>query len=159
MANKEQKNEGKKGFSFRERLDHYSGVASGKVSTKSDSKFSDSEQRAYARGQRDAMNRQRCIFAFFKKKEKQQMKPVKVIEEKSDVGEKTFGRFQKNFEWGYNYAFPYGERSYQRSKEKIKYCEEALATIRPGDNNRDYLLSSIANERGKMKRYEEKNKK
>lgn len=51
-------------FSFKQKLAHYSSVASGKTPTKKDSKFTQKEQRAYARGQRDARNEQRRAFAF-----------------------------------------------------------------------------------------------
>lgn len=43
-------------FSLREKRRHYTDVASGKKDVKKDSKFSPEEQRAYARGQRDALN-------------------------------------------------------------------------------------------------------
>lgn len=52
-----------KGFSQKEKLQHYSDVASGVEATKKESKFTDAEQRAYARGQRDARNENRRIFA------------------------------------------------------------------------------------------------
>ena len=55
-------NKGKRrGFGWKEKLDHYTGVANGTVPTKAESKFSDAEQKAYARGQRDARNEQRVI--------------------------------------------------------------------------------------------------
>lgn len=40
----------------REKRIHYSQVAKGEKPVKADSKFSEAEQRAYARGQRDARN-------------------------------------------------------------------------------------------------------
>ena len=46
-----------------EKLKHYSAVAKGEKSVKSNSKFSEAEQRAYARGQRDARNESNRIFA------------------------------------------------------------------------------------------------
>lgn len=52
-----------KGFSQKEKLEHYTGICNGEIPTKSDSKFTDIEQKAYARGQRDARNEQRRIFA------------------------------------------------------------------------------------------------
>lgn len=45
-------------FSTKEKRAHYTGVANGTIPTKKDSKYSDAEQRAYARGQRDALNDQ-----------------------------------------------------------------------------------------------------
>lgn len=54
--------EKKKGFSLKEKLKHYTKVANGKKKTKSESKYSDAEQKAYARGQRDARNEQRRIW-------------------------------------------------------------------------------------------------
>ncbi len=54
--------EKKKGFSLKEKLKHYTEVANGKKKTKSESKYSDAEQKAYARGQRDARNEQRRIW-------------------------------------------------------------------------------------------------
>jgi len=51
-------------FNFKERLQHYTDVASGKKATKSGSKFTAGEQRAYARGMRDEMNRERRAFAY-----------------------------------------------------------------------------------------------
>lgn len=43
-------------FSQKEKRQHYTDVASGKIPTKASSKYSDEVQRAYARGQRDALN-------------------------------------------------------------------------------------------------------
>lgn len=51
-------------FSFKQKLQHYSAVADGSKSAKKESKFSQLEQRAYARGQRDARNESRRAFAF-----------------------------------------------------------------------------------------------
>ena len=51
-------------FSFKQKLAHYSAVADGSKSAKKESKFLQQEQRAYARGQRDARNEQRRAFAF-----------------------------------------------------------------------------------------------
>jgi hypothetical protein len=53
----------KKGFSLKEKLAHFTAVAKGEKATKSGSKFSDAEQRAYARGQRDARNESHVIHA------------------------------------------------------------------------------------------------
>lgn len=43
-------------FSLKEKRKHYTAVANGTKPTKANSKFSEAEQRAYARGQRDALN-------------------------------------------------------------------------------------------------------
>lgn len=43
-------------FSLKEKRKHYTEVANGTKPTKANSKFSEAEQRAYARGQRDALN-------------------------------------------------------------------------------------------------------
>ena len=51
-------------FNFKERLQHYTDISSGKKATKKGSKFSDAEQRAYARGMRDEMNRSRRATAY-----------------------------------------------------------------------------------------------
>lgn len=51
------------GFSQKDKLKHYTDVANGLTGVKSDSKYSESEQRAYARGQRDARNESRRIYA------------------------------------------------------------------------------------------------
>ncbi len=50
-------------FKQSEKLKHYSAIAKGDKPVKSDSKFSEAEQRAYARGQRDARNENNRIFA------------------------------------------------------------------------------------------------
>lgn len=50
-------------FSQKDKRKHYSDVANGTVLTKPDSKFTEAEQRAYARGQRDARNENARIFA------------------------------------------------------------------------------------------------
>jgi len=47
----------------KEKRQHYSDVASGKAPVKKDSKFSAAEQKAYARGQRDARNEEARAFA------------------------------------------------------------------------------------------------
>ncbi|MDE6441649.1 MAG: hypothetical protein K2L12_02725 [Clostridia bacterium] len=44
------------GFGQKEKRKHYTAVANGSKAVKSNSKFSETEQRAYARGQRDARN-------------------------------------------------------------------------------------------------------
>ena len=46
----------KKLFSPKEKLDHYTKIANGQKKVKGDSKFTEAEQIAYARGQRDARN-------------------------------------------------------------------------------------------------------
>lgn len=46
----------------KEKLQHYSEVAKGLKAVKSESKFSEAEQRAYARGQRDARNENNRLF-------------------------------------------------------------------------------------------------
>lgn len=56
------KNDKKKRFSFKEKLSHYTAVANGEKATKASSNFSESEQRAYARGQRDARNESRRVW-------------------------------------------------------------------------------------------------
>lgn len=53
----------KKGYSLKEKLLHYTDVAQGAKEVKADSKFSEAEQRAYARGQRDARNESRRVWA------------------------------------------------------------------------------------------------
>ena len=50
--------------SQKEKRIHYSQVASGVKAVKSNSKFSEAEQRAYARGQRDARNESARICAY-----------------------------------------------------------------------------------------------
>lgn len=52
-----------KGFSQKDKLAHYTAVAKGEIATKPNSNFTEAEQRAYARGQRDARNENRRIFA------------------------------------------------------------------------------------------------
>lgn len=47
-----------------EKLKHYTAVAAGEKEVKTGSKFSETEQRAYARGQRDARNEERRLFKF-----------------------------------------------------------------------------------------------
>lgn len=47
----------------KEKLAHYTAVANGSKATKAGGKFSEAEQRAYARGQRDARNESKRIFA------------------------------------------------------------------------------------------------
>ncbi len=47
---------------LKEKLAHYTGVAKGEIPTKANSKFSVEEQKAYARGQRDARNESRRIW-------------------------------------------------------------------------------------------------
>lgn len=56
------KKDKKKGFTLNEKLEHYSNVASGEKAVKADSKFTEAEQRAYARGQRDARNESRRVW-------------------------------------------------------------------------------------------------
>ena len=55
-------NKDKKRFSLKEKLAHYTAVAKGEKATKADSKYSDAEQKAYARGQRDARNESRRVW-------------------------------------------------------------------------------------------------
>lgn len=50
-------------FKMKEKLKHYTAVASGEKATKKDSKFSKKEQQAYARGQRDARNEANAVYA------------------------------------------------------------------------------------------------
>ena len=52
------------GRTQKEKRIHYSQVASGEKAVKANSKFSEAEQRAYARGQRDARNESARICAF-----------------------------------------------------------------------------------------------
>lgn len=54
---------GWRSFKQSDKLRHYSAVAKGEKSVKSNSKFSAAEQIAYARGQRDARNESNRIFA------------------------------------------------------------------------------------------------
>lgn len=56
MSKQEQENKGKKRFGLKEKREHYTAVAKGEKAVKADSKYSEAEQRAYARGQRDARN-------------------------------------------------------------------------------------------------------
>lgn len=53
-----------KGFSWKEKHDHYTNVANGSEPVKENSKFSEAEQKAYARGQRDARNEANRITAY-----------------------------------------------------------------------------------------------
>lgn len=53
----------RKGFTPNEKLKHYSCVASGKIPTKKDSKFTKKEQISYAKGQRDSRNESRVLYA------------------------------------------------------------------------------------------------
>ena len=50
-------------FGLKEKLKHYTAVASGEKAVKADSDYSEAEQSAYARGQRDARNESRRIYA------------------------------------------------------------------------------------------------
>lgn len=168
---------GKQKFSFMDRLRHYTDVASGKKATKKGSKFSDSEQRAYARGQRDALNKQRCTFAFFKKRENEKHlseKPKKAFGRKNfdqiyleSVGSDfdTKGEYKKSFEDGYNYVLnkSYSEKDYERSKDKLDYAIKELKNGNSSDRNferdKPYLLKTIAGEKGSIRAYEDKYKK
>lgn len=58
-------------FGFKDKHKHYTDVASGKEPVKQDSKYSEAEQRAYARGQRDAMNEARRVTAYKNASQKQ----------------------------------------------------------------------------------------
>ena len=51
-------------ITFKEKLAHYTSVAAGTKPVKAGSKYSASEQQAYARGQRDAFNEQRRAYAY-----------------------------------------------------------------------------------------------
>lgn len=51
-------------FSLKEKRKHYTAVANGSKPTKASSKYSDAEQRAYARGQRDALNENARIYKY-----------------------------------------------------------------------------------------------
>lgn len=53
-----------KRFSFKQKLAHYLAVAKGEKEVKADSKFSKEEQLGYAKGQADARNEQRRIWAY-----------------------------------------------------------------------------------------------
>jgi hypothetical protein len=53
-----------KKWGAREKRVHYSAVAAGEKPVKEGSKFSEAEQRAYARGQRDARNESARITAY-----------------------------------------------------------------------------------------------
>lgn len=56
----------KKGFTLREKREHYNGIVKGTVPVKQDSKFSPAEQIAYAKGQADALNTGARICAYKK---------------------------------------------------------------------------------------------
>ena len=51
-------------FTSMEKLDHYTKVANGSRETKQSERYSDMEQKAYARGQRDARNEARRSYAY-----------------------------------------------------------------------------------------------
>lgn len=171
---------GKQKFSFMDRLAHYTDVASGKKPTKKNSKYTDEQQRIYAKGQRDAMNRQRGIFAFFKKLEKKNCldeKPVISSKRKSfddiyiesvgaDYDSLTKGKFKGDFEQSYisvseNYKnkkrVPFGKSDYQYSKGRVAdYTNYLKKGNYRDDNERDYLLKQIASDCGSMRAFEEK---
>ena len=50
-------------FLLKDKRKHYTDVANGAAPVKQNSKFTEAEQRAYARGQRDARNENARIFA------------------------------------------------------------------------------------------------
>ena len=58
----------KKSLTQNEKLAHYRGIANGSKPVNSDSKYSAIEQMAYARGQRDARNEARKLWALKNKK-------------------------------------------------------------------------------------------
>ena len=76
------KQDKKKGFSLKEKLAHYTAVAKGTKPTKAKSKFTEAEQKAYARGQRDARNESRRVWKSKNatKSEKQAYKDKKAAE-------------------------------------------------------------------------------
>ncbi len=51
-------------WSLKSILEHYTAVAKGQKQVKANSKYSEAEQRAYARGQMDARNQSKRLFAF-----------------------------------------------------------------------------------------------
>ena len=51
-------------FTQKEKRKHYTAVANGEKPVKATSKFTEAEQRAYARGQRDALNESARITAY-----------------------------------------------------------------------------------------------
>ena len=51
-------------FSQKQKHEHYTQIANGTKKVKDTSKYSEAEQIAYARGQRDARNEQRRIYAY-----------------------------------------------------------------------------------------------
>lgn len=51
-------------FSMKQKKEHYTAVANGSKSVKNGSKFSEAEQIAYARGQRDARNESVRVFKY-----------------------------------------------------------------------------------------------
>lgn len=55
-------------FNLKQKLRHYTDVAKGVKPVKATSKFSEAEQKAYARGQRDARNESKRIYAYYKNK-------------------------------------------------------------------------------------------
>lgn len=75
-------------FSWKEKRKHYTAVANGTKPVKANSKFTPEEQRAYARGQRDAMNDQAVGFVLGKNSklsaaEKQALKDKRKAERKA----------------------------------------------------------------------------
>ncbi|MCH5162727.1 MAG: hypothetical protein J1G38_04485 [Clostridiales bacterium] len=83
-------------FSLKEKRKHYTQVANGEKPVKKDSKFSAAEQRAYARGQRDALNEsaritayknataaERAAYKARKRKEREEYKKSKAAAKKS----------------------------------------------------------------------------
>lgn len=156
-------------FTWKEMLQHYTDVASGKTPTKKKSKYSDQEQKSYAKGQRDAMNRQRGIFAFIKKKEnlndkppsKEKVNPLKDLFRNSVTYEYKLPadeKLEKSFENGYNSAIDsphkYGIEEYKDSQNRIKWSLEELP--KSNDKDREYLMKTIATHKGKMLAYEKR---
>lgn len=62
-----QKKSKRKIFSMKERYNHYKAIAKGEGEVKQDSKFSEEEQRAYARGQVAAREESARIYNKYKK--------------------------------------------------------------------------------------------
>ena len=58
-------------FFRKEKHEHYTKVAKGKEKVKKNSKFTEAEQRAYARGRMDQVNEDRANYAYKNSSEKQ----------------------------------------------------------------------------------------
>lgn len=94
MSKQEQENKGKKRFGLKDKLKHYTAVAKGEKAVKADSKYSEAEQRAYARGQRDARNESQRVWKSKNStdKEKQAYKDKKAAERAERKNNKKRGK-------------------------------------------------------------------